>query len=112
MIKYKALQVAPAELEGLLISHSAVADAAVIGTPRNGTEVPTAFVALNPAAKGKITEAELASYVQANVADYKRLRGGVFFVDVVPRSPAGKILRKELRTKYGDGVEAALKSKL
>lgn len=97
MIKYKGLQVAPAELEGLLASHPAVADAAVIGMPREDTEVPRAYVVLAPPAQGKVTEADLMAYVKENVSDYKQLRGGVIFVDAVPRSPSGKILRKDLR---------------
>ncbi|KAF7550890.1 hypothetical protein G7Z17_g5408 [Cylindrodendrum hubeiense] len=97
LIKYKALQVAPAELEGLIASHPAVVDAAVIGIAQNGTEVPRAYVVLAPQAKGKVSEADLEEYVQSRVSDYKRLRGGVRFVEVVPRSPSGKILRKEVR---------------
>lgn len=97
MIKYKGLQVAPAELEGLLESHPAVGDAGVIGVSFNNTEAPKAFVVLTPASKGKISEQELADYVHSKVSDYKKLRGGLVFVDVVPRSPTGKILRKQLR---------------
>lgn len=100
MIKYKGLQVAPAELEGVLTAHPSVADAAVIGTQREDTEVPIAYVALAPGAKGKISEAELVDYVQSKVSDHKRLRGGVIFIDAIPRSPAGKILRKDLRALY------------
>ena len=97
MIKYKGLQVAPAELEGLIASHSAVIDAAVIGIVQNGTEVPRAYVVLAPQAKGKISEADLAEYVRSKVSDHKRLRGGVRFIETVPRSPSGKILMKEVR---------------
>ncbi|KAL7944999.1 acetyl-CoA synthetase-like protein [Trichoderma barbatum] len=100
LIKYKGLQVAPAELEGVLTAHPSVTDAAVIGTHREDTEVPTAFVALAPGAKGKISEADLIGYVQSKVSDYKRLRGGVIFIDAIPRSPTGKILRKDLRALY------------
>lgn len=100
LIKYKGLQVAPAELEGVLTSHPSVADAAVIGAHREDTEVPMAYVALAPPAKGKITEIELIDYVQNKVSDYKRLRGGVIFIDAIPRSPTGKILRKDLRALY------------
>ncbi|PNP51722.1 hypothetical protein THARTR1_07719 [Trichoderma harzianum] len=100
LIKYKGLQVAPAELEGVLTSHPSVADAAVIGTDREDTEVPMAYVALVPTAKGKVSESELIDYVQNKVSDYKRLRGGVIFIDAIPRSPTGKILRKDLRALY------------
>lgn len=97
LIKYKGLQVAPAELEGLLASHPAVLDAAVIGVEMEDTEVPRAYVVIAPPAKGRISESDLIKFVEGKVASYKRLRGGVRFVDVVPRSPSGKILRKEVR---------------
>lgn len=97
MIKYKGLQIAPAELEGILEAHPAVGDAGVIGVPYQDTEAPKAFVVLSTASKGKISEKELLQYVNGKVADYKKLRGGLLFVDSVPRSPSGKILRKELR---------------
>lgn len=95
MIKYKGLQVAPAELEGLLSSHPAVTDAAVIGIPANGTEVPLAFVVKAPGAD--VSAEDLANFVKDRVSSHKQLRGGVKFVDVVPRSPSGKILRRQLR---------------
>ncbi|TQV98408.1 4-coumarate-CoA ligase 2a [Cordyceps javanica] len=97
LIKYKGLQVAPAELEGILEAHPAVGDAGVIGVAYRDTEAPRAFVVLTPASKGKITEEELMQHVHGKVADYKKLRGGLVFVDAVPRSPSGKILRKQLR---------------
>lgn len=97
LIKYKGMQVAPAELEGLLESHEAITDAAVIGVSQDDNEVPRAYVVLNPNAKGKITGDDIAEWVKARVARHKWLRGGVHFVDVVPRSPSGKILRRELR---------------
>lgn len=91
------MQVAPAELEGLLESHEAITDAAVIGVTQDDNEVPRAYVVLNPNAKGKITGDDIAEWVKVRVARHKWLRGGVHFVDVVPRSPSGKILRRELR---------------
>ncbi|PNY24611.1 acyl-coenzyme A synthetase [Tolypocladium capitatum] len=97
LIKYKGLQVAPAELEGVLLAHPSVADAAVVGVPYNDTEVPRAYVELAPGTRGNISEADVAEYVKGQVAEYKQLRGGVVFVDAVPRSKAGKILRRELR---------------
>lgn len=72
-------------------------DAAVIGIAQNGTEVPRAYVVLAPPAKGKISEEDLVEYVRSKVSDHKRLRGGVRFIEAVPRSPAEKILRKEVR---------------
>jgi len=93
LIKYKGLQVAPAELEALLLTHPKILDAAVIGVDVPGTEVPRAYVVKG----GAITEQEIKDFVKSHVADYKQLRGGVIFIDVIPKSPSGKILRKDLR---------------
>ena len=93
LIKYKGLQVAPAELEALLLTHPRILDAAVIGIDVPGTEVPRAYVVAD---KG-LTEQEIKDFVKGRVADYKNLRGGVVFLDLIPKSPSGKILRKDLR---------------
>lgn len=96
LIKYKGLQVAPAELEALLHSHPDILDAAVIGVDSDGgtNEVPRAYVVAD--AK-KISAEKIVSWVKENVASHKQLRGGVIFLDAIPKSPAGKILRKDLR---------------
>lgn len=103
LIKYKGFQVAPAELEGLLISHPLVDDVAVIGLydHSQATEVPRAYVVHRPVAFGeeKTSEREIAEWVAARVAPHKRLRGGVRFVDAVPKSPSGKILRRLLKVQ-------------
>jgi acyl-CoA synthetase (AMP-forming)/AMP-acid ligase II len=92
LIKYKGRQVAPAELEAVLLSHSAIADAGVIPSPdEDAGEVPKAFVVL----KGEATEQELMEFVAARVAPHKRIRR-VEFVNEIPRSTAGKILRRIL----------------
>jgi acyl-CoA synthetase (AMP-forming)/AMP-acid ligase II/enoyl-CoA hydratase/carnithine racemase len=92
LIKYKGFQVAPAELEGLLLSHPSVADAAVIPSPDNESgEVPIALVVK----KGSVSENELIDFVAEKVTSYKRIRE-VVFVDSIPKSAAGKILRREL----------------
>ncbi|MFI0818821.1 AMP-binding protein [Streptomyces sp. NPDC021098] len=97
LIKYKGYQVAPADLEALLIAHEAVADAAVIGvTDGDGNEIPKAYVVRGPGAR--ISEDELIRYVAGLVAPYKKVRR-VEFTDTVPRSAAGKILRRELRAR-------------
>ena len=87
---------APAELEALLLSHPQILDAAVIGvdSPAEHTEVPRAYVVAD---KSKISEAQIKDFVKSNVAPYKQLRGGVVFIDAIPKSPSGKILRKDLR---------------
>lgn len=94
LIKYKGIQVAPAELEGLLLSHPLIEDAAVIGVPGDGTEVPRAYV---QADKNKISEEEIKAFVKSKLAPYKQIRGGVVYLDQIPRSAVGKILRKDLR---------------
>ncbi|MEV6973766.1 4-coumarate--CoA ligase family protein [Kitasatospora sp. NPDC093806] len=97
LIKYKGYQVAPAELEALLLSHPQIADAAVIGVrDAEGTECPKAFVVRAPGSA--LTEEEVAAFVAGQVAPYKKVRA-VEFLEAVPKSPAGKILRRELRER-------------
>ena len=92
LIKYKGFQVPPAELEALLLTHEAVADAAVIPCPdEEAGEVPKAFVVL----RGEVTANELIEFVGQRVAPYKRLRF-VEFTDKIPKSASGKILRRLL----------------
>ena len=92
LIKYKGYQVAPAELEAVLLTHPAVADAAVV-RKRDALagEVPKAFIVLKAPASAQ----ELMAWVAERVAGYKRVRQ-VEFTDSIPRSPAGKILRRLL----------------
>ncbi|HEU4849869.1 MAG TPA: AMP-binding protein [Terrimesophilobacter sp.] len=95
LIKYKGYQIAPAELEALLLTHPAIADAAVIGIPGDeGQEVPKAFVVLQAGAE--LDEAGVMDFVSEHVAPYKKVRR-VQFTDAIPKSSAGKILRKNLR---------------
>jgi 4-coumarate--CoA ligase len=95
LIKYKGYQVPPAELEALLLSHPGVADAAVIGVPdEEAGEIPKAFVVTAPGAT--LTESDVIAFVAGQVAPYKKVRA-VEFIDVVPKSASGKILRKDLR---------------
>ncbi|WP_280193957.1 AMP-binding protein [Nocardia farcinica] len=94
LIKYKGYQVAPAELEALLLTHPAISDAAVIGVPdADGEEVPKAFVV---ASDPSLTADEVIAFVAAQVAPYKKVRA-VQFLTTIPKSAAGKILRKDLR---------------
>ncbi|MFF3871486.1 4-coumarate--CoA ligase family protein [Streptomyces sp. NPDC001978] len=98
LIKYKGFQVAPAELEALLLTHPGIADAAVIGVyDENHNEVPHAYVVRQPTADG-LTEGAVMMYVAEQVAPYKRVRR-VTFIDDVPRAASGKILRRELRER-------------
>ncbi|MCL6671162.1 4-coumarate--CoA ligase family protein [Streptomyces panaciradicis] len=96
LIKYKGFQVAPAELEALLLTHPGIADAAVIGSYNDEhNEVPHAYVVRQPTA-AELSEGEVMMYVAERVAPYKRVRQ-VTFIDAVPRAASGKILRRELR---------------
>ncbi|CAD5210852.1 unnamed protein product [Bursaphelenchus okinawaensis] len=95
LIKVKGLQVAPAELEDILLSHEKVRDSAVIGIPHaEFGEVPKAFVVKK---HNSVTAAELDKYVLEKCAPYKRLLGGIVFIDEIPKSPSGKILRRSLK---------------
>jgi acyl-CoA synthetase (AMP-forming)/AMP-acid ligase II len=92
LIKYKGFQVPPAELEALLLTHSNVADCAVIPCPDDEAgEVPKAFVVL----RGEATPRELMDFVAARVAPHKKIRS-VEFIDQIPKSASGKILRRVL----------------
>jgi len=92
LIKYKGFQVPPAELEALLLTHTCVADAAVIPCPDDEAgEVPKAFVVL----KGEATPEELMEFVAARVAPHKKIRM-LEFIDKIPKSASGKILRRLL----------------
>jgi acyl-CoA synthetase (AMP-forming)/AMP-acid ligase II len=94
LIKVNAYQVAPAELEGLLLTHPSVADAAVVGEPDERTgEVPVAFVV--PRDESGFDADAVMAWLAARVAPYKRL-GAVRTVDSLPRTPSGKLLRRRL----------------
>jgi acyl-CoA synthetase (AMP-forming)/AMP-acid ligase II len=96
LIKYKGYQVPPAELEAVLLSHDSIADAAVVGVvdTESGEEIPKAFVVRQPDAS--LTEAEVMEFVAGQVAPYKKVRQ-VEFIDAIPKSASGKILRKDLK---------------
>jgi acyl-CoA synthetase (AMP-forming)/AMP-acid ligase II len=95
LIKVGGRQVAPAELEAILLSHPAVADAAVVGSPdEEKGEVPKAFIVL----KGDASAEEIMEFVAAQVAHYKRIRL-VEFINEIPKNPAGKILRRVLKER-------------
>ena len=104
LIKVKGNQVAPAELEAHLLTHPAVNDCVVIGVPsdREG-EVPKAFVVKSPSVgleeSDRMVARDIARHVEKHKTSYKWLKGGIEFIDVVPKSPSGKILRRLIRDK-------------
>ncbi|CAO1315847.1 unnamed protein product [Diamesa serratosioi] len=108
LIKYKAFQVAPAEVEGILLSHPKIKDAGVIGIPDDECgELPFAYIVKQPGVQ--LTEKEVIKFVAENSSKAKRLHGGVRFIDEIPKNPSGKILRRVLRDLHKD---TKIKSKL
>jgi len=118
LIKCKGLQVAPAELEGLLLGHPLIYDAAVVPkADERAGEVPVAFVVTKAAllrGMGKAAEADalpavtadqVQAFVAGKVADYKKL-AEVHFVDAIPKNPSGKILRRVLRDRLAEAAKA------
>jgi len=100
LIKYNGYQVPPAELEAVLLAHPAIADAAVIGVDdENGQELPKAFVVREPgSAHAELDGKTVMDFVAERVAPHKKVRA-VEFVEAIPKSSAGKVLRRELRAR-------------
>lgn len=99
LLKYKGLQIAPAEIENLLFTHPRIKEAAVVGVqfPDDpGSDCPRAYVVADPT---EVSEAEIKEFVKGKLAPYKQLRGGVAFVDELPKNAVGKYLRRELRDR-------------
>ncbi|OAA73415.1 4-coumarate-CoA ligase 2 [Cordyceps fumosorosea ARSEF 2679] len=97
LIKVNGLQVAPAELESLLLENEHVADAAVVGIELDHEEYPRAYVQIQDVSKGRVQPRDIQDWLAPRVAKHKRLAGGVSFVDAVPKLASGKIVRKLLR---------------
>jgi acyl-CoA synthetase (AMP-forming)/AMP-acid ligase II len=125
LIKYKGLQVAPAEIEGLLITHPDIMEAAVVGVPEQEaadhkeqhggdsvahSEVPRAYIVRMPGSN--ISEEEVKSFVKDRLAQYKQLRGGVAFIDELPKNTLNKILRRDLRERATMEVKKERSAKL
>ncbi|KAI9735365.1 MAG: hypothetical protein M1818_006560 [Claussenomyces sp. TS43310] len=101
LIKVRGFQVAPPELEAVLLSHSHIVDAAVIGVRHRGEpdlEHPRAYVVKRPGPKGLgLTPSSVKEFCSGKLAKYKELTGGVVFVDAIPKNASGKILKRVLR---------------
>lgn len=110
LIKVRGYQVAPAELEALLLTHDNIQDAAVIPVPDEASgELPRAYVVLQADEVSKCVDGDdIKAWVKERVAPYKRLDGGVVFVEKIPKSASGKILRRLLRDEVV--AEQAVKS--
>lgn len=103
-------QVAPAELEGMLLGREDVLDSCVIGVwdAERQTEVPRAYVVMRPGiAKNDALVQEITDWLAKQTAPHKKLRGGVRFIDAIPKSQAGKILRRVLKDQVKQEEEAA-----
>ena len=111
LIKVRAWQVAPPELEAVLLSHPHIVDAAVIGVQfsRDDGQLPRAYVVRRPSSDGSLlNEAEVKRFMEERLAQYKRLDGGVKFVEAIPRNPSGKILKRLLRDEAKREIGAKL----
>lgn len=102
--KLQGLQVAPAELEASLLNHPAVADCAIIPIPDDRAgELPKAFIVKSNSVGLEESDAavkrSISKYIEKEKARHKWLAGGIEFIDVIPKSPSGKILRRLLRDK-------------
>ncbi|TEY59333.1 hypothetical protein BOTCAL_0195g00020 [Botryotinia calthae] len=111
LIKVKGLQVAPAELESHLLSHPSIADCAVIPIPDDAAgEIPKAYVVKSASVgieeNDALLKRDICKWVEDHKARHKWLKGGVEFIDVIPKSPSGKILRRLLRDKEKEARRA------
>lgn len=112
LIKVRGYQVAPPELEGLILQMKGVIDCAVIGVKdKDGEgEVPRAYVIRQPGYSPEVTENEVKDFVRNSLASFKRLDGGVRFVQSIPKTASGKILKRVLRdAAKAEGVTQAAK---
>lgn len=113
LIKVRGFQVSPAEIEGVILSHPSVADAAVIGMISKGdadVELPRAYV-VPKVGVSPPSEQEIVLFCGERLAKYKGLTGGVRFIEAIPRTAAGKALKRVLRELQKD-EDLSLASKL
>ncbi|KAK6438480.1 hypothetical protein LTR95_005316 [Oleoguttula sp. CCFEE 5521] len=110
LIKVRGFQVAPPELEGVLLSHADIVDAAVFGVSdpvREGGELPRAHLVRRPGVSGP-TDRELHAYMRERLASYKMLEGGIKWVEAIPKNASGKILKRLLRDEWKKETAAKL----
>ncbi|RIB02489.1 hypothetical protein C2G38_2149983 [Gigaspora rosea] len=108
MIRTEDFDVSPSELESILLTHEVVSDAAVIGyySEKEETEIPTAYVTIkNGYKQSQALAEEIQSFVDEKVLPYKKLRGGIMFIDRIPKNESGKILRKLLKEKLKNDIK-------
>lgn len=111
LIKVRAWQVAPPELEAVLLSHPHIVDAAVIGVEfvRDEGQLPRAYVVRRSGPGGdSLNEEKVKKFMEEKLAKYKELAGGVKFVNVIPKSASGKILKRLLRDEAKREMSAKL----
>ena len=111
LIKVRGFQVAPPEIEAVLLGHPDIVDCAVIGVYLNeDAELPRAYVVRRPGSDpAKLTEEIIKDFAGEKLAKYKRLEGGVRFVDAIPKNASGKILKRILREEAKKEVKLSPK---
>ncbi|KAF2705392.1 4-coumarate-CoA ligase-like protein [Pleomassaria siparia CBS 279.74] len=115
LIKVRGFQVAPAELEGVLLTHPNIVDAAVVGVRASAgaandddDEAPRAYIVLKQDSNSRLDEIGVQAYMGKMLAGYKQLTGGIKFVDLIPKNASGKILKNELKERARREVGAKL----
>jgi acyl-CoA synthetase (AMP-forming)/AMP-acid ligase II len=111
LIKVRGFQVAPPELEGVLMSHPQIIDAAVIGIrfSRDDSQLPRAYIVKRPGAEGdRLTAEDVKRHMKGKLARFKQLEGGIKFISVIPRNASGKILKRVLRDEAKKEMDAKL----
>ena len=110
LIKVRGFQVAPPELEGVLLSHPDIVDCAVIGVAdpvRTGDEVPRGYIVRRAGSSGP-NDKEVHAYMRERLASYKMLEGGIKWVETIPKTASGKILKRILREEAKKEMGAKL----
>lgn len=108
LIKVRGFQVAPPEIETVLLGHPLIIDAGVIGVVIDGNECPRAYVVRRPGEEGNaLDELEVKNWCGSRLAKYKELTGGVVFVESIPKNASGKILKRTLREMAKEELKAS-----